>query len=308
MRVGGLQRLQRGQRRVELLLLEPLSAQTADATRWRVMYRTSKPLRPQSSLRVLDRQGEPIPGQTLIVSSVEGEGRAVIDFPTDVPLGPLLDQAGELPLPPYIVKQRQHSGLPAQPDDQERYQTVYARAEGSVAAPTAGLHLDREQLARLDVVELLLHVGPGTFLPMDVADVSLHRVGAERVTLTPAAAERIAAARAAGRPIVAVGTTTTRALEGIAARHDGRLLPTDDATSLVITPGFRFRVVTHLLTNFHLPRSSLLMLVCALAGRSRVLSWYREAVQEGYRFYSYGDCMLVGREPREPRAAPNEDP
>jgi S-adenosylmethionine:tRNA ribosyltransferase-isomerase len=197
---------------------------------------------------------------------------------------------GELPLPPYIAR-------PQGPDrgDLERYQTVYARAEGSVAAPTAGLHLEREPLARLDVVELLLHVGPGTFLPMDVSDVTQHRVGAERVELTEAAAVRLQAARAAGRPIVAVGTTTTRALEGIAAAHDGELPPTVGTTSLVITPGFRFRVVTHLLTNFHLPRSSLLMLVCALAGRSRVLSWYREAVREGYRFYSYGDCMLVTR-------------
>jgi S-adenosylmethionine:tRNA ribosyltransferase-isomerase len=201
---------------------------------------------------------------------------------------------GELPLPPYVA--RPHG---PHADDRERYQTVYARVDGSVAAPTAGLHLDREQLAGLDVVELVLHVGPGTFLPMDVADVACHRVGPERMALPEAAAERIEAARAAGRPIVAVGTTTTRALEGIAAVHDGRLPPTLGTTSLVITPGFRFRVVTHLLTNFHLPRSSLLMLVCALAGRSRVLSWYREAVREGYRFYSYGDCMLVGRAPAE---------
>src|SRR5690606_2529827 len=169
---------------------------------------------------------------------------------------PQLHARGELPLPPYIAR----PGGPL-PEDLERYQTVYARAEGSVAAPTAGLHLDREALGRLDVVELLLHVGPGTFLPMDVTDVSEHRVGAERVELPVEAAARIEQARAQGRPIVAVGTTTTRALEGIAAVHDGRLPPTTGTTSLVITPGFRFRVVTHLLTNFHLPRSSLLMLV-----------------------------------------------
>jgi S-adenosylmethionine:tRNA ribosyltransferase-isomerase len=201
-----------------------------------------------------------------------------------------LGSHGELPLPPYIARPEGPAA-----EDHERYQTVYARAEGSVAAPTAGLHLEREALAGLDVVELLLHVGPGTFLPMDVPDVAQHRVGAERVVLPAAAAARIEAARADGRPIVAVGTTTTRALEGIAAAHDGRLPPTEGTTSLVITPGFAFGVVTHLLTNFHLPRSSLLMLVCALAGRERVLSWYREAVREGYRFYSYGDCMLVPR-------------
>lgn len=203
---------------------------------------------------------------------------------------PTLATHGELPLPPYIAR-------PHGPDaaDRDRYQTVYARAEGSVAAPTAGLHLDHAQLARLDVVELLLHVGPGTFLPMDVTDVTAHQVGAERVTLTAPAAERIAAARAEGRPIVAVGTTTTRALEGIAARNEGRLPPTDDTTALVITPGFRFRVVTHLLTNFHLPRSTLLMLLSAFAGRERVLAAYAEAIRERYRFYSYGDAMLVDR-------------
>lgn len=227
------------------------------------------------------------------------DGRARRFMVTAGEVLPTLASHGQLPLPPYIAR-------PQGPEaaDRERYQTVYARAEGSVAAPTAGLHLDPAQLDRLDVVELLLHVGPGTFLPMDVADVTAHRVGPERVTLTAAAAERIEAARAAGRPIVAVGTTTTRALEGIAAAHDGRLPPTEGTTALVITPGFRFGVVTPLVTNFHLPRSSLLMLVCALAGRSRVLAWYGEAVREGYRFYSYGDCMLVGRldhPPVEPR-------
>lgn len=279
-------------RAFELLLCEPGPGQ-GPGTEVRAWIRGAKKLAAGHVLRV-----GPLALRYVGPDDVDPRARRLVVMEGEVL--PALAAHGALPLPPYIAR-------PHGPDaaDRERYQTVYARAEGSVAAPTAGLHLDREQLARLDVVELLLHVGPGTFLPMDVADVSLHRVGAERVTLTPAAAERIEAARAAGRPIVAVGTTTTRALEGIAARHDGRLLPTDDAISLVITPGFRFRVVTHLLTNFHLPRSSLLMLVCALAGRSRVLSWYREAVQEGYRFYSYGDCMLVGR---EPRAAPNEDP
>ncbi len=204
---------------------------------------------------------------------------------------PTLADQGQTPLPPYIERPQG-----PEPTDRERYQTVYAREVGSVAAPTAGLHLSEAQLAGLDVVEVLLHVGPGTFLPMDTPDVTQHRVGAERVTVTEAAAARIEAARAQGRPIVAVGTTTTRALEGIAAAHGGRVVPTVGTTDLVITPGFAFAVVTRLLTNFHLPRSSLLMLVCALAGRQRVLAWYREAVAAGYRFYSYGDCMLVGRD------------
>lgn len=278
-------------RAFELLLCEPSPAQGPGAT-VRAWVRGAKRLRPGDVLRA----GE---------LSLRYEGPDVVDPRArgfTVLAGQVLPQLharGELPLPPYIA--RPEGPLP---EDIERYQTVYARAEGSVAAPTAGLHLDREALGRLDVVELLLHVGPGTFLPMDVTDVSEHRVGAERVELPVEAAARIEQARAQGRPIVAVGTTTTRALEGIAAVHDGRLPPTTGTTSLVITPGFRFRVVTHLLTNFHLPRSSLLMLVCALAGRDRVLSWYREAVARGYRFYSYGDCMLVPATAPSPEDTP----
>ncbi|MCX4244642.1 tRNA preQ1(34) S-adenosylmethionine ribosyltransferase-isomerase QueA [Paraliomyxa miuraensis] len=280
-------------RRFELLVADPSPAQGVGATvsAW---VRGAKRLRPGDALHAgglcLRYEGaDPVDARARRFTVEHGRMLSV------------LHERGELPLPPYIARP-QGPG----PGDLERYQTVYARDDGSVAAPTAGLHLDEEMLARLDVVELLLHVGPGTFLPMDVTDVTEHRVGAERIELTSDAAARIEAARAAGRPIVAVGTTTTRALEGIAAAHGGRLPPTVGTTSLVITPGFRFSVVTHLLTNFHLPRSSLLMLVCALAGRSRVLSWYREAVRHDYRFYSYGDCMLVAREPDTPD--PNEEP
>lgn len=197
--------------------------------------------------------------------------------------------AGRVPLPPYIARP---DG--PEPDDRRRYQTVYADRDGSIAAPTAGLHLDEAALARLDVVRLHLHVGPGTFLPMDVADVRDHRGGPERIELDADAAERIEQARRADRPIVAVGTTVVRALETLAA-GGVPLGPVRTATELVIVPGHRFAVVTHLLTNFHLPRSSLLMLVCAFAGTDRVLAAYREAVTAGYRFYSYGDCMLLTR-------------
>jgi S-adenosylmethionine:tRNA ribosyltransferase-isomerase len=201
-----------------------------------------------------------------------------------------LEARGELPLPPYIA--RPHGPSAA---DLDRYQTVFAREQGSVAAPTAGLHLDAELLAGLDHVAITLHVGPGTFLPMDAADVREHRVGSERYAITPEVAERIEAARAAGRPILAVGTTVTRTLEAVAAAHDGRIVPGSGATELVITPGHRFRAVDMLMTNFHLPRSSLLMLVCSFAGRERVLAGYREAVARGYRFYSYGDAGLFVR-------------
>jgi len=194
---------------------------------------------------------------------------------------------GEVPLPPYI---RRPEGPDA--EDAERYQTLFAEIPGSVAAPTAGLHWEPDVLAKLDLVSLTLHVGPGTFLPMDVADVREHRVGSERVSLSGEVATKILNAKQAGRPIVAIGTTATRALEGIAARR-GKLGEFRGNIDLVINPGHRFAVVDWLVTNFHLPRSSLLMLVCALGGRERILASYRAAVSAGYRFYSYGDCMVV---------------
>ena len=204
-------------------------------------------------------------------------------------LMPTLEGAGQVPLPPYIAR----DGAPGAAD-RDRYQTLYARAPGSVAAPTAGLHWEPEVLARLDRVALTLHVGPGTFLPMEAADVRDHRVGAERIAVDEAAAARITGARREGRPVVAIGTTVTRALESIAARF-GEIVPFEGTTDLVITPGHPFRAVDLLVTNFHLPRSSLLMLVASFGGHARVMTAYREAVAAGYRFYSYGDCMVVDR-------------
>ncbi len=200
---------------------------------------------------------------------------------------PTLRARGELPLPPYV---RRPEG--PRPEDAVRYQTVYARAPGSVAAPTAGLHLDEALLATLDPVRITLHVGPGTFLPLEAADVREHRVGAERFEVGADAAARIEGARAEGRSILAVGTTTTRVLEGL-ARDGAPIRAGRGTTDLVIVPGHRFRVVSALLTNFHLPRSSLLMLACAFAGRARLLAAYREAVARRYRFYSYGDATLL---------------
>jgi S-adenosylmethionine:tRNA ribosyltransferase-isomerase len=200
-----------------------------------------------------------------------------------------LERRGALPLPPYIERDEGPTDA-----DRQRYQTTFARAPGSVAAPTAGLHFDQDLLGRLDHVRLTLHVGPGTFLPMDCDDVREHRVGAERYEISPDAASRIESARGAGRDILAIGTTVTRTLEGVAARNHGRVVAGAGTTDLVITPGHEFRVVDRLLTNFHLPRSSLLMLVASFGGRARVLSAYSEAVRAGYRFYSFGDCMLLG--------------
>jgi S-adenosylmethionine:tRNA ribosyltransferase-isomerase len=195
-----------------------------------------------------------------------------------------------VPLPPYIVR-------PDRPADRDRYQTVYAREPGSVAAPTAGLHFTPELLRRLrergvEVSELSLHVGPGTFRPVEARDVRDHRVDPEVYDVPSATAIAVERALREGRRVVAVGTTSARVLESTVA-EGGTVRAGAGETSVVIVPGHPFRAVGALVTNFHLPRSSLLLLVCAFGGRERVLSAYAEAVREEYRFYSYGDAMLL---------------
>jgi S-adenosylmethionine:tRNA ribosyltransferase-isomerase len=209
------------------------------------------------------------------------------------PVEPHLDRLGHIPLPPYIHR-------PDTPEDRERYQTVFAREPGAVAAPTAGLHFTEEILreiadAGVEIARVTLHVGLGTFKPVAAERIEEHRMESERYEIGEEAAAVIGRARSAGRRIVAVGTTVVRTLEGAAAAGDGEVRAGRDATNIFITPGFRFQVVDALLTNFHLPRSTLLMLVSAFAGRERVLAAYAEAIREGYRFYSYGDAMLVER-------------
>ena len=210
-----------------------------------------------------------------------------LEFNTDIE--PLLQTHGEVPLPPYIRRS-------AAPEDQDRYQTVYARDDGSVAAPTAGLHFGPELLEALQdrgikTAFLTLHVGIGTFAPVRTRRIEDHRLHSEWFRITPASCERILQTRQQGGRIVAVGTTAVRALES--AVQGGELKPFEGETSLFIRPGYRFRVVDSLITNFHLPESSLLMLVCALAGRDRMLAAYRHAVAQRYRFFSYGDAMLI---------------
>jgi S-adenosylmethionine:tRNA ribosyltransferase-isomerase len=197
---------------------------------------------------------------------------------------------GHVPLPPYIHR-------PDTPEDRERYQTVYARESGAVAAPTAGLHLDAALVGRLAAAgigwaTLTLHVGYGTFKPVRVERVEDHQVDRERFAVSAATAQAINEARRGGRRIVAVGTTTTRALESLAA-DDGTVEPRAGTTDLFIHPGYNFRVIDALLTNFHLPQSSLLMLVAAFAGQALVLDAYRDAIRRRFRFYSYGDAMLI---------------
>jgi S-adenosylmethionine:tRNA ribosyltransferase-isomerase len=197
---------------------------------------------------------------------------------------------GLVPLPPYIRRG-------PRPDDAERYQTVFARERGSVAAPTAGLHFTEELLAELAAhgvgwATIVLHVGPGTFAPVRVRDVAAHRLPPESYAVPAESAAAVRETRRRGGRVIAVGTTTARVLETVAL-DDGCIEPSRGQTALVIAPGFRFRVVDGLVTNFHLPRSSLLLLVAAFAGRERILDAYREAALRRYRFYSYGDAMLI---------------
>ncbi len=268
--------------RCELLLVEPLDGEAGP--RWRAMGQSSKPMRDGTRLAFGSLQAR--------VERAEGDGFFSIRFDRDGPaLEAALEREGRVPLPPYIRRE------PA-PADRERYQTVYARAPGSAAAPTAGLHFTPELLARLaargvERTTVTLHVGPGTFLPVRTEEVTRHRMHEERYHVPQEAAAALDACRARGGRVVAVGTTAVRTLES--AWKDGRLRAGDGRTRIFIYPGHSFETVDALVTNLHLPRSTLLMLVCALGGREQVMSAYELAVRKGYRFFSYGDAMLVWR-------------
>jgi S-adenosylmethionine:tRNA ribosyltransferase-isomerase len=242
----------------------------------------------------------PRPGTTLLL---DGGARAEmlgrdgdlfhLRFGGDEDLLDILARSGKLPLPPYIT----HA---AEQDDEARYQTVYAREPGAVAAPTAGLHFDEAMLARLramgvELAWVTLHVGAGTFQPVRENDLSRHKMHSERYDIPQATVAAVARARAASRRVTAVGTTSLRALEAAASGPDGALAPGPAQTDLFITPGYRFRTVDRLLTNFHLPRSTLLMLISAFAGLGAVRRAYAHAIAERYRFFSYGDAMLIDR-------------
>jgi S-adenosylmethionine:tRNA ribosyltransferase-isomerase len=224
-------------------------------------------------------------------------GQRVVRFACDGDFHALLEEIGQVPLPPYIKRGAAGTTDTGHDSDRERYQTIYAERRGAIAAPTAGLHFTPRVLESLRargvaLTEITLHVGYGTFAPVRASDLSEHAVAAEHYEITPEAAATLTEARAQGGRIVAVGTTTVRALESAAAGA-GDIRAGAGQTHLTITPGYRFRSVDALITNFHLPRSSLLVLVAAFAGRELILRAYAHAVASRYRFYSYGDCMLI---------------
>jgi S-adenosylmethionine:tRNA ribosyltransferase-isomerase len=264
--------------KMELLLIERLSDRE-----WDALVKPGRRARPGTVIEL---------DSTLSAEVVDKreDGRHRLRF--SEPVEPHLDRLGHVPLPPYIHR-------PDTQEDRDRYQTVYARSPGAVAAPTAGLHFTERLLeeiatAGIGIARVTLHVGIGTFKPVSAERVEEHRMERERYEIGAEAAETIRRAREGGR-IVAVGTTVVRTLESAALARGGEVLPGAGSTEIFITPGFRFQVVDALLTNFHLPRSTLLMLVSAFAGRERILAAYEEAVREGYRFYSYGDAMLAER-------------
>ena len=274
--------------RCELLLLEPIGGE--GGPRWRALGQSSKPMREGSRLVFGSLEGSIQGSLEARVEEAEGGGFFVVRFDREgAALEAAIEREGRVPLPPYI---RREPG----PADRARYQTVFARVPGSAAAPTAGLHFTTQGLARLAArgvgrTAVTLHVGPGTFLPVRCEDVTRHRMHEERYHVPAEAAAAFAACRARGGRVVAVGTTTVRTLES--AWNDGCLRVGGGRTRIFIYPGHAFKAVDALVTNLHLPRSSLLMLVCAFGGRERVLAAYELAVRKRYRFFSYGDAMFL---------------
>jgi len=284
--IGGSRESSLADNEIEILL----SRQLDDVT-WEALVRPGRKIHVGQRVRFGGGELE----AEIIAHGNHGQ-RTLRFFGKGVAVDDEIDRLGHVPLPPYIDRVDEAS-------DHERYQTIFASQPGAIAAPTAGLHFTPEIIEKIrargiEICELTLHVGLGTFQPIRTETLEAHAMHGETYEIPAKTAEQIRSAKSAGRPILAVGTTTVRALEAAAIRasetDSGQLLASGKAEArLFITPGFRFRVVDTLLTNFHLPRSTLLALVCAFAGRERILAAYRYAVEAGYRFYSYGDCMLI---------------
>jgi S-adenosylmethionine:tRNA ribosyltransferase-isomerase len=276
-----LGRIEGAEREAEVLLVREV-----EGGEWEALVRPARRCPTGTALVLADG------GARAVVTGLGPFGQRRLRLEAPGTVADLLAAHGLPPLPPYIRRYRKPGG-----EDWSRYQTVYAARDGAVAAPTAGLHFTPELLRRLEgggieIHRVTLHVGPGTFRPVRAVRVDEHRMEAERYEVPEATAEALGRARREGRRVVAVGTTTVRTLE-TAARDDGSVVAGAGWTELTIVPGHRFRVVDALLTNFHLPRSSLVLLVSAFAGRERLLDAYRHAIAAGYRFYSYGDAMLI---------------
>jgi S-adenosylmethionine:tRNA ribosyltransferase-isomerase len=273
-----LRRANGTQRQIEVLLANPLTTNT-----WEVLCKPGKHIRP-GDVVVLPE------GAVATFGETRKHGLRVLDFPSNINIADFLERFGHVPLPPYIERMDTAS-------DRVAYQTVFAQECGAVAAPTAGLHFTRdivEQLSQtgIDVVKVTLHVGIGTFLPIRVEDPEDHELKPERFHISEESARTLQRARQENRRIIAVGTTSTRALEFTVEKNGGFAADAGYA-DMYILPGYRFRAIDGLLTNFHLPRSTLLMLVSAFASREMILTAYRHAIDQRYRFYSYGDCMLI---------------
>lgn len=267
-----------GTAKIEVLLLTPVKDRKDT---WEVLVHPGKRMKIGAQV---------VFGDNKMVGTVleETDTGRIMSFEYDGIFNEILDEMGTMPLPPYIKEKL---------DDQERYQTVYAKERGSAAAPTAGLHFTEELLEKVkamgvEVVEVLLHVGLGTFRPVQVDDILDHKMHSEHYQVTKEAADTINKALDEGRRVIAVGTTSTRTLES--AAENGRVKAGSGDTSIFIYPGYKFQILSCLITNFHLPKSTLVMLVSALAGREHTLNAYREAVKERYRFFSFGDAMFIG--------------
>jgi S-adenosylmethionine:tRNA ribosyltransferase-isomerase len=275
---------------VEFLLLEPADLPAAPAIEtWLCLCGSGR--RARAGQRAVLASGH-VTGEIL---AVQGGGRVVARLQSERPLADVLEEFGRVPVPPYIHRATDDARGSL---DRERYQTVYARERGAVAAPTAGLHFTPELLSTLQQqgvahAFVTLHVGPGTFQPVQTENLDEHRMESERYIVPAETAAAVEACRRRGGRVVAVGSTSVRTLETVAAAHDGRIVASRGRTEIFIRPPYTFRAVDALLTNFHLPRSTLLAMVSAFAGRERILAAYREAVVQRYRFFSYGDCMLI---------------
>lgn len=266
--------------KIETVLLSRVSQAGGEC--WQCLTRPGKKTKPGTKIVYSDELSG-------TVTDVLDGGIRVIRFEYDGIFNEILDRIGIMPLPPYITEKLA---------DKERYQTVYARTDGSAAAPTAGLHFTPELLEAIkekgvDIVRVLLHVGLGTFRPVKEDDLTNHVMHSEHIEVTPEAAQRINAAHARGGRVIAVGTTSVRTLESVCGEN-GEVHPFKGETSIFIYPGVEFRCVDALITNFHLPESTLIMLVCAFAGYENTMNAYREAVEKKYRFFSFGDAMYIG--------------